>query len=356
MTMNTHKHGVTEEDVRLVFQCADIPAQIIKMERIQNGFCNPVYKITTNEKPYILKITNPHWKTIKTINEAIVMKFLSEHTNIPVAHVYCYSNNTELIGYEFILMEFLPGVTFSEIYSDLTLEQKKPYLQQIARHYRTMLEIEITSVNEMQFGCFEKLESVNNRLLATLGPNVDSRRGPYIDLYDYIISNIEFRIQELEHCKYKCYIPQFLSVIEKLREEQKTTTHHERLVLTHTDLAPKNIIVDPTTHTVTGIVDWEWSCMMVTDQDFTTMTQESVWGDDETRQFLRQEIELCLGQVKYTKLLRRVERRKHMMDPVTFSMCLVAYPDWYRGREKEAIEYEKRLERETEEMFARFNV
>jgi serine/threonine protein kinase len=354
--MEKDKHSVNEEQVRTVFEYAGIPVQTVKLERIENGFCNPVYKIVADDKPYILKVTNPVWQKLKTVNEAVVLKFVSEHTSIPAPKVYAYSNTTELIGYEFILMECMHGVAFSDIIEGLSLEERKPYLQQIAQYYATMVALEIESSNEYAFGCFEKLEKIDNRLIATLCPNVDSLKGPYTDLYSYIIDTIQVRLPGMEKTKYKHYVPQFMAIIEKLREEQRNTTHNERLVLTHTDLAPKNIIVDPSTSTVTGIIDWEWCCMMVTDQDFPTVTESDDWGDEDAKSYLREQVKERLSETLYNDFQEKLESRMHILDADSYAMRVVAYPEWHVGREHEIPEYEEGLEKGVANLFAQFNL
>jgi aminoglycoside phosphotransferase len=353
--MPTTNYRVTHEQISSVLHHASITDELKSVTRIENGF-NPIYNVTTANAQYILKITNPTWKVLKTRNEAVVLQFLSQHTSIPVPSVYSFSDTTDLIGYEYILMSYVPGVAFSDIYDQLSLKEKEPYLRQIAHYYVDIIDINIESQDDNHLGCFKNIEKIGDKYVAKLCANVDSLLGPYKDLYDYIIEYIHFRFVEMSATKYSHYIPRFEAIIKKLKLQQEQSQFNERLVLTHTDIAPKNIIVDPKTSTVNGIIDWEWACMMLTDQDFTTMTEEAVWGDEQAILLLRQQVLAIMGEERFNRYKQITDQRRDMMDAVSVSMCVVSYPDWYMEREEQIPEYENNLEKNIENLFTRYGV
>ena len=92
------------------------------------GFINPIFEITTKSHlELILRLTNPlpKWTKWKTRNEIEVMSFLRDKTTIPVPKLLDASDTKELIGYEYLLMEKVPGTPMNQIYPTAPLEMKK---------------------------------------------------------------------------------------------------------------------------------------------------------------------------------------------------------------------------------------
>jgi aminoglycoside phosphotransferase (APT) family kinase protein len=59
--------------------------------------------------------------------------------------------------------------------------------------------------------------------------------------------------------RFQKYVPGFHEYIQLLKDERERIGYQEEtLVLTHLDIAPKNIMIDPHTSRITGIIDWEW--------------------------------------------------------------------------------------------------
>lgn len=65
----------------------------------------------------ILRICNPHkfWANGRNENEIAMLKYLGEHTSIPVPRILSYSieKSISLIGCQYILMEKMPGILLS---------------------------------------------------------------------------------------------------------------------------------------------------------------------------------------------------------------------------------------------------
>ncbi|UJR16738.1 hypothetical protein I4U23_003638 [Adineta vaga] len=357
--MTVHTHQIKDEQIKKVLHHANIlndDENFISL-RIENGFCNPIYHIRiSNGEQYILKVTNPLWKLLKTRNEAIVLDFLHTYTSIPVPKVISYSCTNDLIGYEYILMTYIQGIPLSDIYNSLSFEERKPYLLQLVKIYTDMINIDITSVDVNKLGCFEKIASKNGKFEAVLCPNVDSQLGPYENIYDYSCDYIQFRLPEMAKSKYSHYVSKFEAIIKLLREEQKKMIFDERVVLTHTDIAPKNIIIDPKTQTIQALIDWEWSSLMIVDQDFETMTLGEVWKGEQELMFLRECLCASFGEERMKLYEERFKNRRNMNDAVSEAMVVVAYTDWYHGREHLLDEAEKNLERDVENLFEKFHV
>ena len=130
---------LTKEKLELLFNSLNY--ELINFEFYKNtlGVINKIYIIkaknynNNNEiNELILRINNPHlfWKNKRNRNEVSIMKYINEHTNIPIPLILSFSNNTKdsLLGCEYILMEKIKGITLSSF-----LENKigKNYLIQL---------------------------------------------------------------------------------------------------------------------------------------------------------------------------------------------------------------------------------
>ncbi|KAI1781012.1 hypothetical protein F4818DRAFT_436206 [Hypoxylon cercidicola] len=68
-----------------------------------------------------MRIALPVLPGIKVMSEVTTMQFVRRRTNIPVPQVYMYNaSSTNQLGYEWILMEHMPGQPFAEVQDSLS--------------------------------------------------------------------------------------------------------------------------------------------------------------------------------------------------------------------------------------------
>ncbi|CAG8844337.1 25706_t:CDS:2, partial [Racocetra persica] len=68
----------------------------------------------------------------KTKSKVDVMEYICLNSNIPVPKVYYWNSSVNnLVGSEYILMEYLSGIRLCDIWSDLSMEKKKMFLLKI---------------------------------------------------------------------------------------------------------------------------------------------------------------------------------------------------------------------------------
>lgn len=77
----------------------------------QGGF-NKLYKVECESGLFLMRITLPVDPKHKTNSEVATILYIRENTNIPVPHVFAFDDSSENeLGFEWILMEMLPGKT-----------------------------------------------------------------------------------------------------------------------------------------------------------------------------------------------------------------------------------------------------
>jgi len=145
---------------------------------------------------YVPRLRNERLK-----NEAASLRYVKEHTDIPVPVVYCDFEDDEAY---YLITEYIPGINMA----DLEDEQKETVKAEVQRHLRTLRTLKSSRLG---------------------GPN-----GIVIPPY---------RVHDLTK-----------QDVWTLRESDT-----EEYVFCHNDLSQHNILVDPATLKITGIIDWEYA-------------------------------------------------------------------------------------------------
>lgn len=89
---------------------------------LAEGFFNRVYRVhTDHKKQYVLRVSLPTDPHNKTACEAATLGHLNLKTSLPVPEVYASdSSSSNLLGYVYILEEFVPGPELSECWNKLS--------------------------------------------------------------------------------------------------------------------------------------------------------------------------------------------------------------------------------------------
>lgn len=161
------------------------------------------------------------------IREATALSFIANSTTIPVPRVYRTDSSED--GTTIIEMEKIAGKPLSAVWPTISTEQKKNIAQQLNKILN-----ELRSIEGQYIGSLER------------GPAVDVRRtecrgGPFSNEREFnafLLKNVVSRTPDI----YRGTVHELLS-----------DTH--RIVLTHGDLNPRNIMVRD--GDIVGLLDWE---------------------------------------------------------------------------------------------------
>lgn len=231
------------------------------------GAFNKLYLVKTDEQSLIIRITLPVHPRYKTGGEVTTLRWLAENTNIPVAKVVAFDDDRENeIGFEWILMEFMPGIPAWKQWRSLTMAQKVLLTQRIAefqaqlfRHnfphasFRGIGTLECASESEKP----EPGQLVSNMFFMGDHINYDGvHRGPFRSSHDWLKSYLDIAKREFEDevtrnedddeveeakdaldvaKRLTTLLPKIFSPIEE---------PSERSVLMHDDLGLQNILLD----------------------------------------------------------------------------------------------------------------
>ena len=265
------------------------------------GAFNKLYVVSTSDggdgpgfPQYIFRATSPVEPFYKTASEVATLSYIREHTSVPVPRVIASSSTAENdLGCEWILMERVPGVSLTDVWSEMDLETKSREAKVIAGFLRQLRDIQrpFPAIGNLYFR--EDIDASNGaiRVVPTederyiLGPIVTpymfagGRKlrvlrdlGPYSDDAEYVAALAAAEVEDMKLLQspdahsYSDFDEDLAEdaedIIEVLSELQTISTelfpsHPCHFTLRHHDLSLANILVDQTTHKVTGIVDWE---------------------------------------------------------------------------------------------------
>ena len=265
------------------------------------GAFNKLYTVAVSDggdslgsPEYIFRATSPVEPFYKTASEVATLSYIREHTSIPVPRVIAHSFTAENeLGCEWILMERVPGVALTSIWSDIDLETKGRETKVIAGFVRQLREIQrpFAAIGNLYFREHIDTSNATVRVVPTddekyvLGPvvtpymfvggrklRVPRDLGPYPDDAEYIAALTATELEEMKllqsaGARSRDDFDEDLAedaedIVEVLNELQPISTalfpsRIRNFRLHHHDLSLANILVDPATHEISGIVDWE---------------------------------------------------------------------------------------------------
>lgn len=283
---------------------------------------------------YIFRVAVPILPFYKLESEMATLEFLRQRTSIPVPNPIAWSSSAEgKLGYEWALLEKLPGVQLLDVWNDFPWDKKLETCRALARY---LAELWKPSNRFSQIGSIYFKKSENEQMQVrprlpnstkptpemthvdevnthgfTVGPAVDpslfdrhrlylrADQGPYSSCHDWV----ESLIQVEERCIRSADLIQTIGRTQAVTETAKkelaalidevggendqeewteksnlilklckdfrrvlpqvfpqpdpAETDEPRFCLFHCDIREANILVDPDTFAITGIIDWE---------------------------------------------------------------------------------------------------
>jgi len=114
------------------------------------GAFNKLYTIAVSDggdsigsPQYIFRVTSPVEPFYKTASEVATLSYPRKHTSIPVPRAIASNSRAENeLGWEWILLEMLPGVALADVWSDMDMETKGRMTKVIAGFLRQLRDIQ----------------------------------------------------------------------------------------------------------------------------------------------------------------------------------------------------------------------
>ncbi|KAF8152566.1 kinase-like domain-containing protein [Crassisporium funariophilum] len=264
---------------------ADSSAGELTVTFLTEGSFNKIYAVDLKTgslvKSYIFRATLPVEPGDKVRNEVATMEYIKQHTQIPVPTVIAYDSSSEnTLGYEWILMQRIPGKQLSDIWSDLSDTSKRAIVRATANH---VLQMRKSCTFRDIGGLYHDPDTGFN-----IGPIITQfmfmggrrqlvtrNRGPYCHDSDLVLALIDVQIAGIHLLRAMPSDdpnldedliedgPEILRLMEEMRSlvpaifPRNEKNEPFRTVLLHPDLSLNNIMINADTLEITGIIDWE---------------------------------------------------------------------------------------------------
>ncbi|KAK1962787.1 kinase-like protein [Colletotrichum sublineola] len=254
------------------------------------GAFNKLYLVQTNGKRFFMRVSLPVDPGDKTRGEVATLRWLRRRTSTPVPHVFAFddSNDNE-IGFEWILMEFMPGTSAYKRWRGMSMAQKRGLVEKVAEYqseilgqssgFRSIGTLRPNAIKDKkqpqeQQGQKEQEDQVTPSKYVSIvffwGDNYeyDVPRGPFRSSHDWLNSFLNIAIlfykkelQEAEDEDDSKYAQSGVDVAQKLLDLLPKIFHvlqhpPEQTFLWHDDLSLSNILVDYDGN-MTAMLDWE---------------------------------------------------------------------------------------------------
>lgn len=255
----------------------------------QGGF-NKLYKITSSIGDFVMRVSLPVDPHYKTSSEVATLDLIYKRTTILVPKVIAHeaSNKNEL-GFEWILMEYMPGITLDEAWSTMTWPGKCELVERlvsasaqlfrlrskgIGNIYKANALVSDTSENMVSNGDESYSEYRVHRITSmpffwVSRLSLDVFRGPFKSSTDWLKTRLELLNHDTDQPlpsdadsddeEDREIVRENITLLLRLMPQffPASLAGSEDFSLHHDDISRRNIMVDPRTSELTALVDWE---------------------------------------------------------------------------------------------------
>jgi aminoglycoside phosphotransferase (APT) family kinase protein len=275
------------------------------------GSFHRVYYISSRltAAKYLMRVALPVDPFFKTESEVATMEYIRRHSSIPVPRVVAYASSaSNELGFEWILMEKVDGVPLDRVWDDMTFNAKTKFTVAFAGYMKQLRELQFPLFGSIYFVDiwnqvgYTPIRLANDHppsskaLSGDIGINdsfvigrivatrffrdkrllLHTHRGPFETAHQLLMAETELLGRRIRHLSpepgtdYYCEVdeslandgPEVLEVFDKLHKVASTIVSpvdgsEDAKMLWHDDLSLMNILVDPKTYNLVGIVDWE---------------------------------------------------------------------------------------------------
>lgn len=335
-----HSHGVIAR--------SDQP---VRIEAVGNSFQDKsnVFKVGAVDGPWtILKLEHPFFES-HLEREALLLDFFAA-TDVPVprliAHGPCSVYRIGTVVPYFILMEHLRGVPLNWVYYRAERDERRAYLRQLVQ-----LIGQLSSFRVRQPEGMPALGSIAapirrdgafvwcNRLMAFPNESV----GPFVSVEAMMEGQIGVSLQRLQAQPNGHYGATLQAVWRRL--DHSVLAGDVPIAVAHADIAPMNLIVDPDTRQITGLIDWEFAGFYPADMDYHSLLYYDRFQSWKLTGAEDVQMARDLMHEQGIEPPAGYDERLPWFDLLQLAKDAAHYRDWFANAPDDCTRYEQALER-----------
>ncbi|KAL2129125.1 hypothetical protein VTI74DRAFT_8187 [Chaetomium olivicolor] len=247
------------------------------------GAFNKLYLVESPRGSSLLRVSLPVEPKNKTRGEWTTLQWIRTMTHVPVPKVIAFNDSQDdEIGFEWILMELMPGVSANLRWRKMTMIEKTRLVEQIAEFQSQLFrssfqESKFRSIGTLSDDGIPKPTGWNpkpGRMVYRIffwgdNFNYDVPRGPFRSSHDWLSACLDLVnqkqtdildkeedediLEEAQDClrvatRLKALLPKIFPPLQNPTEPT---------VIWHDGLSLSNILIDEDTAKITALVDWE---------------------------------------------------------------------------------------------------
>lgn len=269
------------------------------------GSFNKLFLVQTSQRQLLMRVSLPVHPRSKTRGEVITLRFLRRETDTPIPEVIAFDDSCNNdIGFEWILMELMPGVSAYKKWRTLTTFQKVAIVQRIAELQAQIFNHAFSGIGTLTVGDEQQNrqeqpgEMVSRFYFWGNHFDYDVACGPFRSTHDWLASYLEIiikdqikAIDEAEDEEGEEDAAFALALAHRLLHLLPKTfppleSHPEQSVILHEDLSLSNILINEQGE-ITALLDWE--CVSAMPLWMTTTVPKFLRGSDREEEPKRQD-------------------------------------------------------------------
>ncbi|KAJ0416360.1 phosphotransferase enzyme family-domain-containing protein [Aspergillus carlsbadensis] len=279
------------------------------------GAFNKLYLAHTKNRDYLMRVSLPVHPHSKTIGEVTTLRFLRRETTIPVPEIIAFDASADSkIGFEWILMERMPGVSLYKKWRTMTAYQKAALVQRVTEYQAQVFRHRFSGLGTLTLndeGNGQRPEPgqlVSGMFFQGDHYDLDIPRGPFRSTHDWLSSYLQIVVkdhtaakdeaedsEDEEDAEFALIVThKLISLLPKIFPAIQDPP--ERSVIWHGDLSLSNILVNEQGE-ITGVINWE--CVSAMPEWMSTQTpkfldnatrdkepQRSTYGDESYTEYI----------------------------------------------------------------------
>ncbi|PVH87853.1 hypothetical protein DL98DRAFT_632021 [Cadophora sp. DSE1049] len=263
-------------------------------QQLQPG-CVLIPESTTT---FLLRLTNAHAEGLSQtsrVENEVCMLFLASSalSSIKLSiipHIYAWQSASPPSPQGWILQEFMPGRPLDELLPSMTISQKRNVFAQAVSILKALQDFELPHTIKGFGGVmFDHQGEIVSAEMTTVGA------GPWEVYEEYFRARFDAALREADRTAWlggwrERRVRERLDAFMKdgLAPRIRTLGLEEK-VISHLDFTPNNILISPSTHRITALIDWDFSAILHPIQEF--LHSFSGFGESLTGYSLSESIE-----------------------------------------------------------------
>jgi len=114
------------------------------------GLHNKIYNVQVGSQTFAMRVSLPVDPQYKTLSEVATVGWMWHFTSLPVPKIISYhANRDNLLGFEWILMEKMPGKPLADVWKSMQFSAKVQLVRKLAAHSSCLFKNQLRGIGNL---------------------------------------------------------------------------------------------------------------------------------------------------------------------------------------------------------------